>query len=300
MDSASCFGRLLDWENGGYCSIAPIEEGHASYRSYVDGTMVLSTLFSSPTGEARMFDCLVLGEDGEPGPRCHLLRVVEGVRGEVDFQLDLRIRFDYREVKPWLRHHGQGLYSAIGGSNGLLIASDVDLERGRHDLTGRFLVRSQDRVRLSIEFVNPARLASAPPEPKPPKDLDAMLEETIRWWQGWSQQVSLEGTYRAGVVRSAIVLKALSNSLSGAIVAAATTSLPETPGGNRNWDYRYSWIRDASFSVHSLSDIGCFREADAFRHFIERSAAGSAEELQIMYGVGGERRLTGIELPLEG
>ncbi len=300
VDSASCFGRLLDWENGGYCSIAPIEDGHSSYRSYVDGTMVLSTLFSSPAGEARLFDCLVLGSDEAPGPRCHLLRVVEGVRGEVDFQLDLRIRFDYGEVKPWLRHHGQGLYSAIGGSNGVLIASDVDLERGRHDLTGRFSVRAQDRVRLSIEFVNPARLASAPPEPKPPKDLDARLDETIRWWQGWSQQVNLEGTYRAGVVRSAIVLKALSNSRSGAIVAAVTTSLPETPGGNRNWDYRYSWIRDASFSVHSLSDIGCYREADAFRQFIQRSAAGSAEELQIMYGVGGERRLTEIELPLEG
>ena len=300
VDSASCFGRLVDWEHGGYCSIAPVER-HSSVRSYIEGTMVLSTIFSSRGGEARLIDCLVIAEDAASNPRCQLLRVVEGVRGKVDFQLDLEIRFDYGEVKPWLRYHGQHLYSALGGSNGLLIASDVELDRrGRHDLTRRFSVRAQERIRLSIEYMTPTRLTSTHLESPKPQDLDSRLDETIKWWQGWSAQVSLEGTYRPGVVRSAIVLKALSQNRSGAIVAAATTSLPETPGGRRNWDYRYSWIRDSSFSVRSLTAVGCDREADSFRQFIQRSAAGSAEDLQVMYGVEGERRLNEIELALEG
>ncbi len=298
IDSASCFGRLLDWRRGGFCSIRPVDERHSSFRSYVEGTMVLSTVFSSSGGEARVFDCLVVDPDDGDNPRCQLLRVVEGVRGRLDFELDMQVRFDYGEVKPWLRYHGRRLYSALGGSDGLVISSDVELERrGRHDLYGRFTVRAQERLRLSIEWMEPTLMTSEPPEPK---HLDALLDKTMKWWQGWSDQVTLDGSYRPGVVRSAIVLKGLSQLRSGAIAAAATTSLPESPQGRRNWDYRYSWIRDSSFSVRSLTDIGCFREADSFRRFIQRSAAGSAEDLQIMYGVEGERRLTEIELPLEG
>lgn len=297
IDSASCFGRLLDWQRGGFCTLKPAGGPHSSFRSYVEGTMVLSTVFSSSGGEARIFDCLVIDEDAT-NPRCQMLRVVEGVRGRLDFELDLRARFDYGEVKPWLRYHGRRLYSALGGSDGLVISSDVELERrGRHDLYGQFTVRAQERVRLSIEFVEPTVMNSEPPQPK---DLDARLDGTIRWWQGWSGQVTLDGMYRPGVIRSAIVLKGLSQLRTGAIAAAATTSLPESPEGRRNWDYRYSWIRDSSFSVRSLTDIGCYREANAFRRFIQRSAAGSAEDLQIMYGVDGERRLTEIELPLDG
>lgn len=298
VDSASCFGRLLDWERGGFCSISPIDGRHSSFRSYLEGTMVLSTVFSSSGGEARLIDCLVVHDDDEEQPRCQLLRVVEGVRGKLDFRLDLQIRFDYGEVKPWLLYHGRRMYSALGGSDGLVISSDVDLDRrDRHDLVGEFTVRAQERLRLSIEFMKPSRLGTIPPQPR---DLDARLDDTIKWWQGWSSQVTLEGMHRPGVVRSAMVLKALSQVQSGAIVAAATTSLPESPQGRRNWDYRYSWIRDSSFSVRSLTDIGCFREADDFRRFIQRSAAGSADDLQIMYGVEGERRLTEIELPLDG
>ena len=298
VDSASCFGRLLDWERGGHCSIAPVDDRHSSFRSYIEGTMVLATIFSSAGGEARVVDCLVVDDDA-PGPsRCRLVRMIEGVRGRVDFKVDIRVRFDYGEVKPWLRYHGRRLYTALGGSEGLVISSDAELERdGRHDLGGTFTVRAQERVRVCFEFIRPSTPAPGPPQPK---DVDAWVERTTRWWQRWSAQVSLEGMYRPGVVRSALVLKALSQRESGAIVAAATTSLPESPHGRRNWDYRYSWIRDSSFSVRSLTDIGCYLEADAFRRFIQRSAAGSAAELQIMYGPGGERRLTEIELPLEG
>jgi GH15 family glucan-1,4-alpha-glucosidase len=298
VDSASCFGRLLDWDSAGFCSISPAEENHSSFRTYLDGTMVLSTVFSSAGGEARVYDCLVIRDDALDNPRCQLLRVVEGVRGRMDFDVRIHIRFDYGEVKPWLRYHGRRLYTALGGSDGLVISCDVDLERRHeHDLEGRFTVRAQERLRLSMEFMPPSLLASSPQQPK---DLDAALDRTVKWWQGWSDQIRLEGIYRPGVVRSAIVLKALSQVQSGAIVAAATTSLPESPKGRRNWDYRYSWIRDSSFSVRALTDIGCYDEADAFRRFIQRSAAGSAADLQIMYGVEGERRLTEVELALSG
>ncbi|HET7339215.1 MAG TPA: glycoside hydrolase family 15 protein [Candidatus Dormibacteraeota bacterium] len=296
VDSASCFGRLLDWHNGGYCSIEPADPHHSSFRSYVEGSMVLSTIFSSAGGEARLVDCLVVDE--EDTRRCRLVRIIEGVRGRVDFHLALRVRFDYAEVKPWLRYQGRRLYRALGGSDGLVITSDAELERdGRHDLVGAFTVRAQERLRLCMEFVRPTE---SPPAFSQPRDVDAWVDGTVQWWQRWSGQISLEGIYRPGVIRSALALKALSQRESGAIVAAATTSLPESPHGHRNWDYRYSWIRDSSFSVRSLTDIGCFLEAEAFRRFIQRSAAGSAAELQIMYGPGGERRLTEIELPLDG
>jgi len=298
VDSPSCFGRLLDWRHGGHCSIEPVDERHSSFRSYVEGTMVLSTIFSSAGGEARLLDCLVVDQDSGAPARCRLVRVIEGVRGRIDFKLDMRVRFDYGEVKPWLRYHGRRLYTALGGSEGLVVSSDAELEReDRHDLRGQFTVRAQERIRLCVEFIRPSTPAPAPPQPK---EVDGWVDATLDWWQRWSSQVSLEGMYRPGVVRSALVLKGLSQRETGAIVAAATTSLPESPRGRRNWDYRYSWIRDSSYSVRSLTDIGCFNEADAFRRFIERSAAGSAEQLQIMYGPDGKRRLTEIELPLEG
>jgi GH15 family glucan-1,4-alpha-glucosidase len=233
VDSASCFGRLLDWTKGGFCSIEPVDERHSSFRSYLEGTMVLSTIFSSAGGEARLLDCLVIDE-AEDRPRCRLVRIVEGVRGRVDFKLDMRVRFDYGEVKPWLRYHGRRVYTALGGSEGLAISSDFELEReGRHDLASTFSVRAQERLRLCIEFIRPS---APPPAPPQPKDVDAWVDATVKWWQRWSGQISLEGMYRPGVVRSALALKALGQRETGAIVAAATTTLPESPHGRRNWD----------------------------------------------------------------
>ncbi len=301
IDSPSCFGRILDWERGGYCSIAPVDAKQASFRSYMEGTLVLSTAVSSSGGEARVLDCFTIREGGRDQPYGQLLRVVEGIRGRVDFKLRLVPRFDYGEVRPWLRYHGQRLYTAIGGSHGLAISSDIELERvGRHELGCGFSVRAQERVRLSIQFFAPHQLERDVPAVPEAAELDRRLEATIQWWQAWSSQVRVDGPFVPGIIRSAIVLKALSNAPTGAIAAAATTSLPETPGGARNWDYRFSWIRDSSFSVRSLADIGCVKEADGFRRFIERSAAGAADDLQIMYGVNGERRLTEITLPLDG
>ena len=153
---------------------------------------------------------------------------------------------------------------------------------------------------MSIAFVRPEELEFELPEVADAEHLDLRLLETVRWWRRWTSQVTLQGHHRAGVVRSAIVLKGLTYAPSGAMAAAATTSLPETPGGERNWDYRFSWIRDSAMSVRALTSIGATDEADGFRRFIQRSAAGNASSLQVMYGVGGERRLTELELDLDG
>jgi len=288
IDFGSSFGRLLDWGKGGYCSVEPVDNEETTlFRRYVDGTLVLETTFRNSGGEARLFDCFTVSPDWEREPRCRMLRVVEGVRGRMDLVLRLSPRFDYGEVEPWLRHHGMHVYSAIGGNDALVISGDVSLTMiDRHDLEGEFAVRSGERTRISIAYVAPHMIDDVAPQPTASEELDRSLDDTVRWWRQWSSQARLEGPDGPSVVRSAVVLKALTNADTGAIAAAATTSLPESLGGSRNWDYRYAWIRDAAFSVRSLADIGCRQEADAFRGFIERSSAGGARDLQIMYGVG--------------
>ena len=299
LDAGSCFGRLLDWDRGGFCSIEPTADDFTSFRSYIDETMVLSTPMTCQSGEARIIDCLTLPSQGKPAAPPRLLRVIEGLRGQVQLRIRVSPRFDYGEVRPWLRYHGRKLHSAVGGNDGLLVAAEVELERmSAHDLEVCFTVAARERVRLSIQYVNP----TAVERPGPPEaaELDRELEHTLKAWRAWSRPIHAGGQQRPGVVRSALALKALANPQTGAIAAAATTSLPESPGGGRNWDYRFSWVRDSTFSVRALSGVGCFKEANAFRRFVEISAAGAAEDLQIMYGMGGERRLTEIELPLQG
>ncbi len=297
FDSGSCFGRLLDWESGGYCSIAPEDGGHTSFREYLGDTLVLATTLRAGSGEAILYDCFVMHAGGKLEPRLQLLRIVEGVRGHVTFNLRIAPRFDYGVLEPWIRHDGIRLYSAIGGNDALVIQSDAEISLlNRHDLHATFTVRAGDRVRTSLTYQDPASLDRAAPQRIHAAELDKRLTETIEWWHEWSSQATLEGPDGPSVLRSAITLKALTNAPTGAIIAAPTTSLPETPGGERNWDYRFSWIRDSSFSVRSLTDIGYVSEADAFRRFIQRAAAGSADKLQIMYGVGGERRLTELVL----
>ncbi len=298
FDSGSSFGRLLGWEQGGYCSIKPARAGYSISRRYVDQTMVLETTFRSGGGEVRLFDCFAMRRGGARHPYHQILRIVEGVRGRVDLRLDMCPRFDYGEVRPWIRQEGVNFYSAIGGNDALLIASDGELvPGGHHDLKGSWSVRSGDRVRLSIQFMRPELIDEHPSDPPTPEELDGRLEDTLKWWRRWTGRARLDGGDGPGAVRSALVLKALCNAPTGAIAAAPTTSLPECPGGARNWDYRYSWIRDSSFAVRSLAELGADAEADGFRRFVERSAAGNAEDLQIMYGVGGERRL--IELTID-
>jgi GH15 family glucan-1,4-alpha-glucosidase len=297
LDRASIFGRLLDWKRGGFFAIGPLRAGARVSRRYLDSTMVLETTFRSSRGSVRLIDCLTMRTGGREEPEHRLLRVVEGLSGAMAMQLELVPRFDYAQVRPWLRQVEPGLVTAIGGADGLVIWCDCDLKLGAdHDLSSTFTIHQGQRMRLSLRWSRPEMIDRVVPEHVQPEELDHKLEQTIAWWERWSARGRPRGPAPEAQLRSALVLKALTNAPTGAIAAAPTTSLPERLGGSRNWDYRYSWIRDSSFSARSLAEIGFDREAGGFGRFAQRSAAGSARDLQIMYGLGGERRLTEMEL----
>ena len=309
FDSGSAFCRLLDSEHGGHCSIWPTGRGKWDVsREYLRDTLVLVTTLHGPRGEVRLSDCFLLPEGGPEsgqgrdaaGP--HILRVIEGRRGAVELELRVSARFDYGAVRPWIRRHGERLHSMIGGNDGLVVWSEHELEeKPTHDLVGRVEVETGDRVHLSLSYSRPERLEPDGPTEPEAGELERRFDATVRWWRDWVERVAEPEDDRPGVRRSAITLKALTYAPTGAIVAAPTTSLPEAIGRARNWDYRYTWVRDSSFSSRAFAEVGCEEEAAAFRRFIIRSAAGHAEDLQVVYGVGGERRLQVSELDrLEG
>ncbi len=296
FSAPSCFARLLDWEKGGYFSVRCAQD-HTVRREYVGSTMVLSTTISTAEGEARVIDCFSMHEGGRLEPHNQLFRVIEGVRGETHFEVEIVPRYDYGEVRPWILTQADNLYAAIGGSNSLLISCDAALTvRNLHDLAASITVRPGQRVRLSIQFFRPELLDDGLAQPATPAEIDHRLEDTLAWWTDWAAQVQLSGPDAAGGLRSAVVLKGLTYAPTGAIAAAPTTSLPELTGGERNWDYRYCWIRDSVMAVTSLGDIGFNHEAEGVRRFIQRSAAGSTADLQVLYGLGGERHTQEIEL----
>ena len=301
LDSGSCFGRLLDWGKGGYCQIVPSKPYEIS-RRYLEDTLVLETTFRNSQGEARVLDCFTMRKGGRHDPNQQILRVVEGISGKMEFLLEIVPCFDYGATKAWIRSYKEDHYIAIGGNDGLLISTDFHCRMmDRHSLSGSCTVEQEQRTHLSILYRRPEDLDEGHVEAPSIRELDRRLDETMTWWQAWSSKTTMTGHYAEWSQRSAIVLKGLSNAPTGAIAAAPTTSLPESLRGRRNWDYRYTWIRDSCLTVRSLAEIGHISEADAFRRFIERTAAGSAEELQIVFGVGGERRLHEYEIEeLEG
>ncbi len=297
IDSASCFGRLIGWQQGGYCQITP-RKAYTVSRRYLDRTLILETTFRTDEGgEARLTDCFTMREGGRHHPYQQILRVLEGVQGSVEFAIDVVPRFDYASVRPWIRRSGDGQFIAIGGSDGLLISGDIECGlKHRHDIEGNCTIKEGQRKYLSIVYRRAEEFDDGLVDAPTIKKLAGRLEETIEWWSRWTEKGQIDGSYAEYMWRSAIVLKGLSHAPTGAIAAAATTSLPEVPGGSRNWDYRFSWIRDSCFTVRSLAELGFTSESNGFRRFVERSAAGSAEELQILYGVGGERRLNETNL----
>jgi len=301
LDSRSCFGRILDWKKGGYCRICPLDRYETS-RKYLENSLVIETTFKSGQGEVRLLDFFPMREEGEHEPYRQILRIAEGVKGSVKILVEIVPRFDYGAIKPWIRTNGDNSFVAIGGSDGLLISGDFHLEiRNRHGLAGEVLIEKGQRFYLSMLWRKPEDLDEGPVEVPGTTELDRRLDETMEWWRKWSSQGKISGPYAPQSMVSALVLKGLSNAPTGAIAAAATTSLPESPGGSRNWDYRFTWVRDSAFSVRSLWELGFGKEADGFRRFIERSTAGSADELQILFGLGGERRIQEIEIAeLEG
>jgi GH15 family glucan-1,4-alpha-glucosidase len=301
FDSDSCFGRLLDWDKGGFCSIAPTTE-HESSRRYIENSLVLETTFRAANGAVRILDCFAMRPGGRQRPHRQILRIVEGLDGEVELGMKVAVRFDLGELRPWIRRVDGQTFVAVGSDDGLVIWSDASLEFvNEHDLGATLSIGPDHRKRLSIQFEWPQNLDRESRRIPNPGECDARLEETLAWWERWTARARLAGGDRGAATRSAIVLKALTYAPTGATIAAPTTSLPETPRGERNWDYRYSWVRDSTFTVASLGRLGFSAEADGFRRFIERTAAGSPDDLQIAYRIDGNRRMTELTLDsLEG
>ena len=301
IDSESCFCRLLDWDRGGYCIICPSSQFEVS-RRYMNHSLILETTFTTESGKAKLIDCFTMREGGTHQPHNQLLRIVEGISGTMQFKVEIVPRFDYASIKPWIRNLKNGKFTAIGGSDGLFISSDMDFNmRERHELDGNFTIHENGRKRLSLIWRAPENLDGVPLKAPSSEELDKRLKETIDWWRDWTKRFTFDGQWADYVLQSAIVLKGLTSAPTGAIAAAATTSLPEASHSSRNWDYRFSWIRDSSFTIRSLFELGYVKEADGFRRFIERCAAGSADQLQILFGVDGERRLHEFEIDgLEG
>jgi GH15 family glucan-1,4-alpha-glucosidase len=294
FDSGALFARLLD-PDGGHCSIAA---ERALGRHYLEQTLVLETMLADENGEARLLDFFLPSAESE---QACLVRIVEGVRGSVELKAEIVPRFDYGAVAPWLRETGgDNALAAIGGDDGLLIRADFELEVvDHHRLEAELTVGEGERRRLSLGYRRPVDLEPLERfQALDPGEIDGALDQTVTWWREWFSRLDEEALALDGVGRSAAVLKALSYEQTGAIVAAPTTSLPEARdlSGARNWDYRYSWVRDSALAAHSLAELGCEEDADAFRRFIERSAAGHAGDLQVLFGVGGERRLGEEEL----
>lgn len=299
FDAASCFGRLLDWERGGHFALTPVDLV-ATTRRYRGDSLVLETTLVTGTGRVRVIDAFAMRRGGSRKPRNQLLRVVEGLEGEVVLDVVIEPRFDYGELRPWLRfHRDTEAWSAVGGDNALVISTGcaLDLVGRRARLVGRLHVQAGDRRAFSVEAQQPHRLN---PTACPQDEILGRLEETQVWWEQWSSNISVQSPWADAVRRSAVVLKGLTCAPTGAMVAAPTTSLPEELGGERNWDYRYAWIRDSTLALAALSVVGHDEVARGFRDFLMRTAAGTAQDLQIMYGVTGRRHLPEIELALDG
>lgn len=288
LDSPSVFGRLLD-ADAGHCLIGTPTPTEVT-RRYLPGTLILETTLETKTGVAKLTDCITMKAGGATDPHRQILRIVEGMTGTVPIVIELSPRFDFGAIRPWTRTISNEIWACLGGAVGLLIESNFALQADRHDLSAEFEIEAGDRRHLSISFRNPEVLDGSKPDPIAMESVDERLRETVDWWHRW--HTSRTDREPDGVVRSAIVLKALTNPPTGAIAAAATTSLPEAMGGSRNWDYRFSWIRDSWLTLRALRQLGFHAEADGFARFVARSAAGSGEELQVMYGLGGERDLT--------
>ncbi|MQA15403.1 MAG: glycoside hydrolase family 15 protein [Pseudonocardiaceae bacterium] len=285
FDAPSCFGRLLGDEHAGHWQIAPAAEATAVRRRYRDTSLVLETEFDAPGGTVRLVDAMP-PESDVGSDRPSLVRTVEGVSGEVELVLRWVVRFAYADAVPWVRRL-DGAILAVAGPHGVVLRGDVLPERvpGQRAHEGRLTVREGDRLSWVMQW------SGADEAPPPPLDAAAALRATEEYWREWASRLTYTGPHADVVRRSLTTLKGLTYAPTGGIVAAPTTSLPETLGGGRNWDYRYCWLRDATFTLLALDNFGCRSEAGAWRHWLVRAVAGDPADVQIMYGIAGERHL---------
>ncbi len=298
-DSDAVFARLLD-PDAGHWSIRPVGSYRAT-RRYLPGTLVIETVFTTDTGEVRLTDAMRFAEGqrghdlGHDAPH-ELLRSLECVSGDVEMQLELAPRPQYGLIKPLVRLEEGG--ARTFGAGRLHIRSTVPLELEDSTLRAAFRIAEGDQLGFSVRWAPPE--AQQAPQPTAVEDVAARIADTAEGWRSWEAEHDIyEGPHRELVRMSSRVLKGLTYRPTGAIVAAPTTSLPETVGGERNWDYRFSWIRDSSLTIDALYIGSCSEEAEEFLSFMTSSAGGRAGEgsLQIMYGIGGEHDLSERELP---
>ncbi|HVV17236.1 MAG TPA: glycoside hydrolase family 15 protein [Polyangia bacterium] len=285
FDSDACFAALLGGPEHGRWRIGPAGEILDRRRRYRPGTLVLETELATAGGRCRVIDFMPVR-----GRAPDIVRIVEGVEGEVELVSDLTIRFGTGAIVPWVRRRGDALV-AIAGADALCLRGDLAVHGEGLSTVGRFRLSAGERRAMTLTWFPSSQDL---PEPVRP---DEALGETEAWWRRWSDAQRYEGPYAAAVATSSMVLKALTYEPTGGIVAAPTTSLPEQPGGVRNWDYRYCWLRDATMTLYALMLAGYRDEAAEWREWLLRATAGDPARLQIMYGVAGERRLDEHEAP---
>ncbi|MBX3207394.1 MAG: glycoside hydrolase family 15 protein [Labilithrix sp.] len=286
FDSDACFASLLGTPDNGFWRIAPTAKVTRASRAYRDGTLSLETELTCEAGTIAITDFMPIGEDG-PG----LVRVVTGKRGEVPVRSELALRFNVGKTIPWVQRVDGGI-QAIAGPDLVRVSAPTPLHGEALRTVSDFVVRAGDRVPFAMRW-------GASYEAALPASFDAegALERCDAHWRRWAARHPTSGPYAAALSRSLLTLKALTFEPTGAIVAAPTTSLPEKIGGVRNWDYRYCWVRDATMTLFSLVSAGHDDEARSFRDWLLRACAGAPDQLQILYGIGGERRLSEVELP---
>jgi GH15 family glucan-1,4-alpha-glucosidase len=284
FDSGACFAALLGDRSHGRWLLAPSAPSWRTRRAYRKDTLVLETEHEAEGGAVRIIDFMT----PRRGP-ARVVRLVEGLRGAVPMQLELLLRFDYGAAIPWLRPGRHG-FSAVAGPDAVELRTEVPLTIQTGSVTADFMVRAGQREAFVLSW-HPSHV-EAPPRIQP---WDTARNAT-RFWKEWSERCTYQGEWRDAVMRSLITLKALTYRPTGGIVAAVTTSLPEHIGGTRNWDYRFCWLRDATFTLYSLLMAGYGREAEAWREWLLRAIAGDPRDLRIMYGLSGERRIPELEL----
>lgn len=287
FDSPACFAALLGNSDNGYWKIAP-KGTFRSTRKYIDGTVVLETTFEGAEGSCILTDCMLI-DDNAPT----IVRHVEGISGQINMVMELVIRFDYGSIIPWVRKlksDGTAI-QAVAGPDALIVRAPVPMRGRNFHTVGEFTVRAGQQLPFVMTWY-----AS---EEMPPYELENpynSLRKTVYWWKEWNDRSTYEGDDKAAVDRSLLTLKALTYHPTGGIVAAPTTSIPEQIGGTRNWDYRFCWLRDSTFTLYALLGAGYRDEAARWRRWLLRAIAGTPTQVNIMYGIRGERRLSEVEL----
>lgn len=288
FDSPACFAALVGTRENGHWRIAPLGAGQCTNRAYRRDSLILETLWETPSGTVRVTDAMPPRRDTTSAVR--VVRVVEGLSGSVQMAMDLVLRFGYGAVVPWVRRLDSGALEAIAGPDAVWLRTPVTTHGRDRSTVAEFTVRAGDDVPFVLTY-GPSCLAQ-------PTEVDAVeaLHDAQSFWDDWAAQTAVEGPLAPDVSASLVVLKALTYAPTGAVAAAVTTSLPEEIGGSRNWDYRYCWLRDATFTLQALLDSGHTSEALAWRDWLLRAVAGDPSQLQVMYAVDGARELPEREL----